>query len=339
MVKRIITVGATYIDIILNLPHYPTEDSKLRAHSSTTRRGGNGPNTLSVLAQLLAFHVSPPFLPTLCSPMPEPDHPDFYLAQNSFNSHAGVEPGPISGALPAQEAGCNVDLGSCIWRDAPLPRSYILVSQETGSRTIVSTSMGKEMTVREFEGVVKGIGKEGVWWHFEGRIPNIALECMKLLRHRLPHARISVEIEKPGRDGLQAMAAEADVVFYSRAWAQDKGFDDPEGFLRWQADRTPKASLICCTWGADGAAALGLPSGEYRHARWNPPSDFRVVDSIGAGDTFIAGMLYCLTCHAEHWRFDDKLMFANELAGRKVGQYGFDGLGEQMKLGIEGSYG
>jgi ketohexokinase len=32
--------------------------------------------------------------------------------------------------------------------------------------------------------------------------------------------KVSVEIEKPGRRGLQELAEEADVVFYSKTWAQ-----------------------------------------------------------------------------------------------------------------------
>ena len=43
---------------------------------------------------------------------------------------------------------------------------------------------------------------------------------MKHLRQRYPAVTISVEVEKPDREGLQALAAEADVVFYSKSWAQ-----------------------------------------------------------------------------------------------------------------------
>jgi ketohexokinase len=43
---------------------------------------------------------------------------------------------------------------------------------------------------------------------------------MHILRDALPNARISVEVEKPGREGLPQLAAEADVVFYSRSWAE-----------------------------------------------------------------------------------------------------------------------
>jgi hypothetical protein len=40
------------------------------------------------------------------------------------------------------------------------------------------------------------------------------------LRQTYPTVKISVEVEKPGRDGLQGLAAEADVIFYSKSWAQ-----------------------------------------------------------------------------------------------------------------------
>jgi len=43
---------------------------------------------------------------------------------------------------------------------------------------------------------------------------------MRHLRQRFPDVRISVEVEKPGRAGLEELAAEADVVFYSKSWAQ-----------------------------------------------------------------------------------------------------------------------
>ena len=43
---------------------------------------------------------------------------------------------------------------------------------------------------------------------------------MRHLRHNFPTVRISVEVEKSGRVGLQELAAEADVIFYSKSWAQ-----------------------------------------------------------------------------------------------------------------------
>lgn len=51
-------------------------------------------------------------------------------------------------------------------------------------------------------------------------MPETTLRCIQHLRRRSPHVQISVEVEKPGRPGLEELAAEADVVFYSRSWAE-----------------------------------------------------------------------------------------------------------------------
>ena len=53
--------------------------------------------------------------------------------------------------------------------------------------------------------------------------------------------------------------------------------------------------------------------------------------TIGAGDTFTSGILYSLLCHGDDWDLSHKLSFANELAGRKVMQEGFSGLGSSMQ--------
>lgn len=52
-----------------------------------------------------------------------------------------------------------------------------------------------------------------------------------------------------------------------------------------------------------------------------------MYSSIGAGDTFVAGMLFGILCHEHDWDNERKLQFATELAGIKVCQDGFRGLG------------
>lgn len=46
-------------------------------------------------------------------------------------------------------------------------------------------------------------------------------------------------------------------------------------------------------------------------------------------------MLFSLLCRASEWFLDYRLNFANELAGRKVTQEGFAGLGDSMKYALE----
>lgn len=104
--------------------------------------------------------------------------------------------------------------------------------------------------------------------------------------------------------------------------------------------------------GDEGASALELPRYAYKHSPAYVDEKLQVVEyvrvldtidskfrrltlntnsTIGAGDTFIAGMLYGLTCHAIDWDLEHKLGCANELAGRKVVQEGFSGLGSVMQ--------
>jgi ketohexokinase len=49
--------------------------------------------------------------------------------------------------------------------------------------------------------------------------------------------------------------------------------------------------------------------------------------TIGAGDTFIAGVLFGLLCHSADWDTDATLRFAVDLATQKVQMNGFAGLG------------
>ncbi|RSL40227.1 hypothetical protein CEP53_013507 [Fusarium sp. AF-6] len=317
--KHLIVVGACYLDTILRnappivVPFFPSEDSKLRATSLSIRRGGNCPNSLEVLEQLLTGHDALQL--HLVSPLPNASSSATRRIISSF--------GPKS----------NISFNHCIYRDASTEAasSYIIRSEESGSRTLVNYNDLPEMTRDEFEPIVRSFdpGQE-TWWHFEGRIPDTTLKCIRLLRNVLPNAQISVEVEKPGREGLSELAAEADVVFYSRSWAESRGHQSPEACLK--AERHRKASLALCTWGADGAACLSRSAGECSccPVQGEAGGDISVVDAVGAGDTFIAGMLYGLLCHPGDWSTGEKLGFAVQLATLKVQREGFAGLGVDM---------
>lgn len=153
-----------------------------------------------------------------------------------------------------------VSLKHSIYREAysEPASSYIVRSRATGSRTIVNYNDLPEMTVEEFIEAVGRIAEEthdangrkaslqgindvdgtGYWFHFEGRIPAVTLRCIRFLRTTHPQARVSVEVEKAGRDGLEELAREAHVVFYSRSWAAAKGYTDAETCVRHQAQVT-----------------------------------------------------------------------------------------------------
>lgn len=78
-----------------------------------------------------------------------------------------------------------------------------------------------------------------------------------------------------------------------------------------------------------GVHSRGLPSYRVSYPKDQEMTDRYSLTSlspIGAGDTFIAGMLYGLTCRDTEWGLAQKLAFATQLAGMKVSQEGFTGL-------------
>ncbi|KAJ6438589.1 GTPase-activating protein GYP7 [Purpureocillium lavendulum] len=231
--KHLVLVGACYLDTILRqappappairalipssfVPHYPEEDSKLRATGIESRRGGNCPNSLEVLQQLLDGR--PDVRLYLVSCLPDRASPAAERVVSSFGARSGV------------------DFRHCIYRrgHAQAASSYIIRSVASGSRTIVNYNDLPEMTTTEFARIVDDFSPDDdAWWHFEGRIPDTTIECVRLLRRALPSSTVSVEVEKPGRPGLPELAAEADVVFYSRTWAEkhvsQRSNDEVEG--------------------------------------------------------------------------------------------------------------
>ncbi|KAK3715952.1 hypothetical protein LTR37_006682, partial [Vermiconidia calcicola] len=126
---------------------------------------------------------------------------------------------------------------------------------------------------------------EQVWFHFEGHIPQTTLQCIRYLRNHQslnagfavdpckPRLKVSVEVEKPGREGLQELAQEADVVFYSKSWAGAEGYDSAETCLSAQsrlilcnAGETKHGErTLICPWGAKGAWAIILPDASVSH--------------------------------------------------------------------------
>ncbi|KAL2140181.1 hypothetical protein VTI28DRAFT_4105 [Corynascus sepedonium] len=142
-----------------SVPHFPAEDSKLRATSLQTRRGGNCPNSLEVLAQLLA-----------AGPYPELPQLKLHLVSCLPGARAAAT-AKILSSLGGGDG--NVDCSHCLYREGhnEPASSYIIRSTKTGSRTIVNFNDLPEMTTDEFERIADAFAERGdeCWWHFEVR--------------------------------------------------------------------------------------------------------------------------------------------------------------------------
>lgn len=131
--------------------------------------------------------------------------------------------------------------------------------------------------------------------------------------------RVSVEIEKP-REELFQLFGYGEVVFVSKDVAKHLGFQSAAEALRGLYGRVKKGATLICAWAEKGADALG-PDGQLLHSDAFPPP--RVVDTLGAGDTFNASVIFSLS---KGNSVQEALRFGCQVAGRKCGLQGFEGI-------------
>lgn len=79
-----------------------------------------------------------------------------------------------------------VRLDRCIYREAftEPASSYIIKSQESGSRTIVNYNELPEMSIEELTGVIDAVGASTRWFHFEVSIYSLFASRMPLTGSR-----------------------------------------------------------------------------------------------------------------------------------------------------------
>ncbi len=285
---RILAVGNATLDIINLVKSYPQEDQEVRALSQQYRRGGNAANTLVVLSRL--GHECA-WAGTLAA------EPDADIIRHDLETH-------------------NIDLSAVHTTDhGKVPTSYVALSRENGSRTIVHYRDLPEYHSQDF---VRIDLERFDWVHFEGRNLDEVTLMLKHLRSERPELPCSLEVEKP-RPGIEALFSQVNLLMFSREYAQHQGYRSATQFLEQMAKRNLHADMSC-TWGAEGAYALGK-EGEIIHTPAFPPAE--VVDTLGAGDTFNAGLIdQCV----QGIELDIALTEAAKLAGKKCGMHGLNDL-------------
>lgn len=114
------------------------------------RRGGNCPNTIEVLQELVGVQYHASIDIRLLSVLPRRSAPAVHQIQQSLAPNAAVT-------------------DTCLYRedhDEPAS-SYIIRNLATNSRTIINYNALPEMTCTEFSQVAKSFGTETTWYHFE----------------------------------------------------------------------------------------------------------------------------------------------------------------------------
>jgi ketohexokinase len=194
------------------------------------------------------------------------------------------------------------------------PLSAVLIPAGSGHRTIIHHRDTPEYGPADFARLDLSRWR---WAHFESRPGDGTALMLRHARLFRPDLLLSIEAEKV-RPGVEQAFSQARLVLFSRGYAEAVGCARPEPFLRAMRDRVPQA-LLTVTWGAEGAGGIEV-DGTLHHAPAAPQGP--VVDTLGAGDTFNAGMVSALAAGRSLRAALDE---ACALAGRKVGQVGLLG--------------
>jgi len=285
----ILGVGIATIDIINTLSAYPAENSEVRALMQTRTRGGNATNTLSVLTQL--------------------GHQCQWL---------GCLTGDPDGDFIRSELDASgVGYQYCkIHHQGAMPTSYIALNQHNGSRTIVHYRDLPELSLSDCTELPWPAFS---WIHLEGRNVEQTRLLLKQLRDNSYPGKLSIEIEKP-RDNISALYEYADLLIFSRHFVETSGISDPVRFLHQTRAATGDRADLVCAWGESGAYGLDTLNNLHQSPAFPPP---RVIDTLGAGDVFNAGLIHACLRHSP---LSSALESACRLAGKKCGQLGLRNL-------------
>lgn len=281
---NVLLVGTATIDIIYRLDRYPNEDDEVRAQNLRMSRGGNAANTAVILSQL-GHHCS--FVGVLA------DAPESAVIEQDFLRH-------------------DVDYSGCMRLPGRPPTSSIYLSGS--GRTIVHYRDLPELTADQFSAVDIALFD---WIHFEGRNVPELLKMFERVRRERPELPFSMELEKP-RDGIEAVMHWPALLLCSQGYARHCGYDTPDGFLQWLSLTAPQAEILVA-WGDAGAYGMDSANGLVHSPAF--PASGAMIDTLGAGDTFNAGLI---NARLKGEGLQAALNAACKLAGAKCGVEGFD---------------
>ncbi|XP_066273102.1 ketohexokinase-like [Branchiostoma lanceolatum] len=294
--ERVLMVGLLCQDILNLVHHYPAEDEDVRCVDQFWQKGGNAANSACVLSSL--------------------GETTEYLGAVSSRAEA-------SSALQELQD-FSVLTEHVVYSDRPIPTSCVIINMQTGSRTIVHGARNMaELTAEDFSNLDLHQYK---WIHFEGRNTAEVCKMMGIVEEYNNNVAtlddvitLSTECEKP-KYKMGDLIPKVDVLFVSKEYAESCGFCNAEETVKKLRQRVKKGCTVLCAWGDQGADGI-TSEGTHYHCQAFPPE--KVVDTLGAGDTFNASVIWGL-CRGTG--LEEALRLGCRVAGQKCGQVGYKNL-------------
>ncbi|RWS01225.1 ketohexokinase-like isoform X2 [Dinothrombium tinctorium] len=313
--KGVLFVGLTCVDIVNVCDHYPEEDSDQRVLDQRWQRGGNASNSCTVFAKLLKwFH----------------DNCDSG-GQNYFVQCFGtLATDNMAKFLIEDFSRLNIKIdGIEIHENDSTPSTCVIINSQNGSRTILHSN--KEPSAETF---MKLDLTKFIWIHFEGR--NV-LQARNMIKHirKIDSQRkitVSVEIEKPREVLKEFFDEDIDYLFVGKDFSSYCGYDTPEDACDRLIQILSPGITVICPWGERGVSAAKRLADGRKQNFYSPifSPKFGVVDTLGAGDTCIAAIVFAITVLA--YTVKEAIKFGCRVAGAKCGMHGFERLHEFKNL-------
>lgn len=294
--KKVLCVGWCCLDIVMMCDSYPKEDSDQRCLSCQWQRGGNASNNASIFVE---FGIPCEVLGTMTTDI------GGQFMKKDFESR-------------------NISIENChFYEKFESPTSAVWINSQNGSHTIVHSN--KNMPEVKFEDFKLLNLQNYCWIHFETR-PNFE-EIKKMIQHirdwNINRAqnpiKISIEIEKP-KLVLMEMMDLADFVFISKDFATSCGYSDMTSAVEHLFSKLRSGGTLICAWGDKGACAK---SEEVPVQLSNAYQPSEIINTLGAGDTFVAATIISLM---KGKALGDAIHIGCKVAGTKCGMHDTSGL-------------
>ena len=301
--KKVLCIGLLCLDMVSTCKKYPIEGTDQRCLSLRWQKGGNAANTSAVLGMLR-------------------QNVEYYgTVAHSEDSTENL----ISDFVISEMKKYNVCVDNVVVHDeCKTPSSQVIINVENGSRTIVHSGQNlPELSIKHFLSLDHS---KYCMIHFEGRNIDEVVKMMEFMNNYNKSASedkkvfVSMEAEKPSRPNQVLMMPLADLVVVSQDFAESKNHRSAIDAVKTFKAYCKPGAFVVCAWGASGAAC-GIAGNDDDIVMVPAAVPNQVVDTLGAGDTFLGGLIHALV---QEKNLIVAVQFACQIAGHKVSALGYN---------------